>query len=233
MKTGAIILAAGRGKRMQSDVPKQYIELEGRPILYYTLQAFEKSPVDELVIVCGKEEQEFCKREIVEKYHFQKVKAIVAGGKERYHSVYEGLKACSDIAYVMIHDGARPFISQELIRTLLETVQQGINCIPGVPVTDTIKRVSNGMIVETPDRQTLYAAQTPQTFAYDIIFQAYQKLIEDEENGIKPAQSITDDAMVAQLMMNCPVQIVPGSYNNIKVTNPSDLAQAAALLSHK
>ena len=114
-KITAIVLAAGKGSRMQSKVPKQYLPILEKPVLFYSLQAFEQSIVDEIVLVTGKEEQEYCKKEIVEKYGFQKVVHIVEGGAERYHSVYQGLLAVKDADYVLIHDGARPLITIDII----------------------------------------------------------------------------------------------------------------------
>lgn len=116
-KTAAVVLAAGSGKRMGTSVHKQYLLIKGKPVIYYTLRAFELSEVDEIILVTGADEIDYCSREIVEKYNFQKVRAVIAGGKERYDSVYEGLKALSDCDYVLIHDGARPLISSVLINT--------------------------------------------------------------------------------------------------------------------
>ena len=117
-KYTAIVLAAGSGKRMNSKVHKQYLIIQDRPVLYYSLKAFEDSAVDEIVLVVGKGEEKFCRKEIVDKYGISKVKAIVEGGKERYHSVFEGLKQTSDADYVLIHDGARPFLSQDLLDSI-------------------------------------------------------------------------------------------------------------------
>ena len=115
-KVTAIVLAAGAGKRMHSAVCKQYMLLCGKPVLYYSLRAFQDCPfVDEIVLVTGQDEIAYCQEQFVEQYGFSKVHAVVAGGKERYHSVYEGLKACPDAAYVFIHDGARPLVDQETL----------------------------------------------------------------------------------------------------------------------
>ena len=114
-KITAICLAAGQGKRMGSDVQKQYMLLENKPILYYSLENFQNSPVEDVVLVVGAGEEEYCQKEVVEKYGFTKVKAVVAGGKERYHSVFCGLTAVGAADYVLIHDGARPFLTQEII----------------------------------------------------------------------------------------------------------------------
>ena len=125
MKCTAIVLAAGQGKRMKSKVQKQFLELKGKPVLYYSLACFEKSEeIQEILVVTGEESIEFVKKEIIEIYGFQKVKAVVAGGKERYDSVYNGLLACEDCDYVFIHDGARPFVTEEMIRRGKEAVLQ-------------------------------------------------------------------------------------------------------------
>ena len=139
MKTTAIVLAAGSGKRMNSKVHKQYLLLKEKPILYYSLKAFEDSAINDIVLVVGPGEIDYCKKDIVEKYGLQKVRAVVEGGKERYHSVYEGLKAAGETDYVLIHDGARPFVSQAIIERTLSAVCEYKACVVGMPVKDTIK----------------------------------------------------------------------------------------------
>ena len=152
-KTAAVVLAAGSGKRMGTSVHKQYLLIKGKPVIYYTLRAFELSEVDEIILVTGADEIDYCSREIVEKYNFQKVRAVIAGGKERYDSVYEGLKALSDCDYVLIHDGARPLISSVLINANISCVQEKEACITAVPAKDTIKVVDNkGYVADTPER---------------------------------------------------------------------------------
>lgn len=222
-KNTAIVLAAGQGKRMKSSVQKQYLLIKEKPVLYYTLNAFEKSPlISEIVLVTGKDEIEYCRKEIVEKYGFSKVSSIVAGGKERYHSVYEGIRAIAGTDYVYIHDGARPFVTEEILRRADRAVQSHGACVVGMPVKDTIKRVdAENFAVETPDRRTLWQIQTPQVFEYDLIRTAYEKLMESEPEGI------TDDAMVVETMTDRRVKLVEGSYRNIKITTPEDLEIAA------
>lgn len=230
MKTSAVVLAAGRGKRMNSDKPKQYIELAGYPILYYTLRAFEESPVDEIILVCGKDEKEFCQDKIVSKYGFRKIRAITEGGKERYHSVYRGLLKCSTPDYVLIHDGARPFVTEKIMMDTIKGAEEGNGCVTGVPVTDTIKVIDqDGMVVETPERASLYAIHTPQTFPYSLIRSAYEKLIR-EENETGVPRKVTDDAMVLEVMLGKKVKVVTGSEQNIKVTTPKDLILAERIL---
>ena len=225
MKATAIVLAAGSGKRMNSKVHKQYLLLEEKPVLYYSLKAFEDSRVDEIVLVVGAGEIEYCKKEIVEQFDFQKVKTIVEGGKERYHSVYEGLKAAGATDYVLIHDGARPFLTQEIIERTLESVVKYQACVVGMPVKDTVKIAdSEAFAKETPDRSTVWQVQTPQAFSYGLVFDAYTQMLQKEEAGI------TDDAMVVERMTDYKVKLIEGSYRNIKITTPEDLPIAEAYL---
>ena len=135
----AIVLAAGSGRRMQSDTPKQFMELCGHPLVYYSLYAFEKSPVDDIILVTGKDDVSYCRKEIVEACDFRKVRAVIPGGKERYLSVYEGLKAAAGTDYVLIHDGARPMIDETEIRLSMRAVEEEHACVIGVQVKDTIK----------------------------------------------------------------------------------------------
>lgn len=225
-KVSAVVLAAGQGKRMGSRIHKQYLLLEERPILYYCLKAFEDSAVDEIVLVVGKGEIPYCQTEIVEKFGFHKIKAIVEGGKERYHSVYEGLKAITEGETVLIHDGARPFVSLKNIQDAIWGARQYQACVLGMPVKDTIKRVDEeNVAVETPDRRYLWQIQTPQAFSYELIREAYDLLMSDEQMQ----QGITDDAMVAEKMLQRKVKIIEGDYSNIKVTTPEDMTIAVAL----
>ena len=224
-KVTAIVLAAGKGSRMNSDVPKQYLTLLGKPVLFYSLQAFEKSDVDEIILVTGSGEQEYCKKEIVEKYHFNKVAHIVEGGAERYHSVHHGLLATKNVDYVMIHDGARPLISEEVINKAIETVKETGACVVGMPVKDTIQIVNgSGEIESTPDRRCTWIAQTPQCFSFEIALSSYNKAIECGDTAI------TDDAMVVRKYGNARVAMLEGGYENIKVTTPEDIAVAECFL---
>ena len=186
-KVIAIVLAGGRGSRMNSSIPKQFMNINDRPVIYYSLKTFQESDViDEIILVTGKNDIEYCKNEIVDKYNFTKVMDIVAGGAERYNSVYNGLKAVkkinerikkfseNDVAndniekseeYVMIHDGARACITDEIIQNCYTDVKNYKACVAAVPVKDTIKVTDdNGFAINTPDRSTLWQGQTPQTF---------------------------------------------------------------------
>lgn len=226
-KYAAIVLAAGSGKRMNSQVHKQYLIIQDRPVLYYSLKAFEDSAVDEIVLVVGKGEEEFCRKEIVDKYGISKVKAIVEGGKERYHSVFEGLKQTSDADYVLIHDGARPFVNQDIIRRCMQEVQKYQACVVGMPVKDTIKIADEeGYAKQTPDRKNVWMIQTPQTFSYALIYEAYEEMLKTEDTAI------TDDAMVLERIKGKKSKLIEGSYRNIKITTPEDLMIANVYLQH-
>lgn len=226
-KYAAIVLAAGSGKRMNSQVHKQYLIIQDRPVLYYSLKEFEDSAVDEIVLVVGKGEEEFCRREIVDKYGISKVKAIVEGGKERYHSVFEGLKQTSDADCVLIHDGARPFVDQDIIRRCMQEVQKYQACVVGMPVKDTIKIADEeGYAKQTPDRKNVWMIQTPQTFSYALIYEAYEEMLKTEDTAI------TDDAMVLERIKGKKSKLIEGSYRNIKITTPEDLLIANVYLQH-
>lgn len=223
----AIILAAGKGSRMESRIQKQYLELEGRPLICHALSAFEDSPVSRIILVAGAGELEFCRREIVEAYGFRKVTAIVAGGRERYHSVYEGLKAAEGCEDVLIHDGARPCVTAEIINAAMEGAARYGACVVGMPVKDTIKVAdSDGNAACTPNRSTLWMVQTPQAFSYRLVRMAYDRLFRNPP----VQQKITDDAMVVEAMTQRKVHLIIGSYENIKVTTPEDLEIAGVLL---
>ncbi|MFR5602313.1 MAG: 2-C-methyl-D-erythritol 4-phosphate cytidylyltransferase [Lachnospiraceae bacterium] len=226
----AIVLAAGQGRRMESKIQKQYMELKGKPLLYHTLSAFERSCVDQVIVVVGQGEIPFCRETIVDAFGFQKVVQIVEGGRERYHSVYEGLKALRELggcSCVLIHDGARPLVTEKIIENAATGAEAYKACVVGMPVKDTIKTVDPyGFAADTPDRSRLWAVQTPQAFQWELIWNAYGKLMEQESFQ----QGITDDAMVVETMTSEKVKLIPGSYANIKVTTPEDMAIAAVLL---
>ena len=229
-KFAAIVLSAGVGSRMKSDVPKQYMDLLGKPVIYYSLKAFEEAGFSSIVLVCGKDDVEYCQKEIVEKYDLQSVSAIVPGGKERYHSVFEGLKAIEGADYVFIHDGARPMINQVVIGRLKEAVIKEEAAVAGMPVKDTIKIVDEDCYVnDTPERQYVWQVQTPQCFSYSIIYEAYKSVIQDEEEGWT-IPKITDDAMVLEYATDHEVKMVEADYCNIKITTPEDLAIAKVFL---
>lgn len=222
MKHVAVVLAAGKGSRMKSDIPKQYLEIDGKPVLYYSLAVMENSFVDEVILVTGNQQVDYCQKEIVEKYGFSKVTKVVAGGVERYLSVYQGLLACQDADYVYIHDGARPFITQQIMNNAKACVERYQACAAGMPVKDTIKIADvDGFAVETPQRSLVWQVQTPQVFSYQVVRQAYDKLL-----ALKDTPTVTDDTMVVETMTDTPVKMFEASYENIKITTPEDLGVA-------
>ena len=227
----AIVLAAGQGKRMNTNVPKQYLLIKEKPILYYTLKAFEDSFVDEIILVVGEGEEDYCRQNFIEMYNFEKISRIVVGGKERYHSVYNALETIqSKESIVFIHDGARPFVSQDILQRAYDTAVAKGACIVGVPVKDTIKIVgSDGVVQDTPDRNTLWSVQTPQVFSFEKIKTAYENMMTQEKKG-ELKLSITDDAMVMENFGDVAVCVATGSYENIKITTPEDLFFAKQLL---
>jgi 2-C-methyl-D-erythritol 4-phosphate cytidylyltransferase len=228
-KIGAVILAGGQGRRMHSDVQKQYMMLAGRPLITYALQAFEESPVDEIVLVTGAGEESYVRREILEPFQIHRVCAVVPGGKERYHSVYEGLKMLPECDYVLIHDGARPLVDQEVIARAIDGALRYKACVAAMPVKDTVKVADGEQFAEsTPDRSRLWQVQTPQAFSYSLIRSAYDCMMADSELQA----GITDDAMVVESQTACRVKLVEGSYRNLKVTTPEDMILAEALLRH-
>lgn len=230
-KTVAVVLAAGAGKRMHSDVQKQYLLLRDRPVIYYALKTFQDSFIDEIVLVVGQGEIEYCQREIVEKYHFSKVRQIVEGGRERYHSVANGLQAVEEEGYVFIHDGARPFLTEEILRRSYEAVKEHHACVVGMPVKDTIKIVDENRFAKmTPNRETVWQVQTPQVFTTALAREAYERLLIMEEELQAQGIRITDDAMVVETLLSHPVKLVEGSYENIKITTPEDLNIARSFL---
>ena len=229
-KFAAIVLSAGTGSRMQSDVPKQYMELNGYPVIYYSLKAFQDSEVSSIILVTGKDDVEYCSTEIVDKYHLDKVYKVIPGGAERYNSVYEGLKAISEVDYVLIHDGARPMLNQEILRRSMDAVAEYGACVVGMPVKDTIKvSDENAFCKETPPRSSLWMIQTPQTFSYELVKGAYERVLEAIENGEEVPQ-ITDDVMMVEYATDTKVKLVQGDYRNIKITTPEDLSVASTYL---
>ena len=222
MKCTAIVLAAGQGKRMKSKVQKQFLDIQGYPVLYYSIKCFQECEwIDDIILVTGADEVEYCRREIVEKYNFNKLSSVTVGGKERYHSVWNGLKVCSNTDYVFIHDGARPFLTRAILERGLQCVKENEACAAGVPSKDTVKIVDeNNEVQSTPDRRYVWNVQTPQVFRYQLVFDAYARALEGECIGI------TDDAMVVEKYGKHKVTLYEGAYENIKITTPEDLGVA-------
>lgn len=221
----AIIVAGGKGKRMGADMNKQYLLLDGKEVVARTLEVFQSSDeVDEIILVSPESEVEFCRQSIVSKYGLSKVVKIIPGGAERQDSVYNGLVSCNvRTEIVLIHDGARPFVTEEMIRKSVKYAREIGACSVGMPVKDTIKVLDyNNFAVETPDRKNLYAVQTPQTFKYEIILNAHK-------NARTNGSLATDDTMLVEELGHR-VKFIEGSYANIKITTPEDLVFAEAML---
>ncbi len=235
MRQVAIVLAGGQGTRMNSKENKQYMLLENHPVIYYALQVLQESVIDDIVLVVGKDQIPYCQKEVVDKYHFTKVIHIVEGGKERYHSVYQGLKSLEkEYDYIYIHDGARPFITVNEIEKLQQNVVEHKACVLGMPVKDTIKIANEkGFADRTPNRSLVWSVQTPQVFQADLIRKSYTQLIECEEELKQQGIQITDDAMVVEQFSDYSIKLVAGSYDNIKITTPEDLVIAKAFLDGK
>ncbi len=222
---GAIILAAGSGNRMKSDIPKQFMTLEGIPLFLHSVRTFAEC-VDEIVLVTGKESVAYC-RSVLEAENLQVPVHVTEGGKERYHSSMAGLALANDWEYVMIHDAARACVTKSVIENSLYTAKQYGSGVAAVAAKDTIKVADkNGAVRSTPDRSTLRVIQTPQCFRTEWIKDAYQKMFQQ----IEEQAGITDDAMVLETFGNRMVYLSEGDYRNIKVTTPEDLLIAAAFL---
>lgn len=227
-KVAAIIVAGGSGKRMGMDIKKQFIELDGKATLARTIEVFNKCKIiDDIILVVGKEDKEKVKTEIVDRFGYNKVRKIVEGGTERQDSVYNGLVSVGDdVEYVMIHDGARPFIREEILQKALSMTKEKQATVVAVPVKDTIKIVNEALEVEaTPNRSTLWSIQTPQSFKKDLLVKAYAYA---KEKGL----IVTDDSMLVEAYGK-KVYIVEGDYNNIKITTPEDLVLGQGILMSK
>lgn len=233
-KHAAIVLAAGKGERMQSRIPKQYMFVYDKPVLYYSLNAFQNNPnISEIVLVTRQQDIAYVKNKIVEKNNFTKVKKVISGGQERYDSVMQGLLNIEEADYVHIHDGARPMVNDEIINRCIQEVEKTGACVAGMPVKDTIKKVDNAQnVIETPERKTLWQVQTPQSFEKEMIKEAYLNVLEmakDPSNN-KLKQKITDDAMILETYNGKKIKLIEGSYKNIKITTPEDIEIAELFL---
>jgi 2-C-methyl-D-erythritol 4-phosphate cytidylyltransferase len=220
----AIVLAGGAGKRMNSDVSKQYMELAGKPVLHHSIAAFDShDEIGEIVVVIRKGEEELFESDIFSKQQFRKNIKIVRGGDERSDSVRNGLSVLDPKSeMVLVHDGARPFLDKNIIGNNISGCREHGACVTAVPSKDTVKIVnSSHEIVETPDRNTVFLAQTPQTFKLEIIREALEKV---DKEGI----SVTDDSMAVE-SLGVKVQVVEGSYENIKLTTPDDMVVGEAI----
>lgn len=236
----AVVLAAGTGSRMKSNVAKQFMLLKCRPLLYYALRAVEDSRIiDDCVIVTGENDIEYVCHEIVEQYGFRKVAAVIPGGRERYLSVSNALEFIAGDemevpnrnGYIFIHDGARPMLSEQIIRDTYEAVQQCHACVTATPSKDTVKLVDEqGYAVETPERRLVWNVQTPQVFDAELIIRAYAMLREELPELEQQGVVVTDDASVVERFTDYKVKLVHGSYENIKITTPEDIPVAEVFL---
>ncbi|MFA7404859.1 MAG: 2-C-methyl-D-erythritol 4-phosphate cytidylyltransferase [Pelobacteraceae bacterium] len=227
-KSIALIPAAGMGKRMGASINKQYLQLNGMPIVAHTISVFENSPlIDAIYLVIPADEIPYCRQHVIEAFGFRKVAAIVPGGQERQNSVMNALKAMrnyvSDDDVVLIHDGVRPLITEDLLSDSISTARLHDGALVAVPVKDTVKRVHNGIVCDTPPRESLWLAQTPQSFRFGKIYAAHLSAESDNFAG-------TDDASLIE-RTGGKVHIIPGDYRNIKITTPEDLILAETFLS--
>lgn len=219
-----VIVSAGRGSRMKADINKQFLKIGDKEVIAHTIDKFYNNEnIGEIIIVVRENEKEFFQENIIDKYEYKNIK-IAFGGKERQDSVYNGLKALDkNCEIVLIHDGARPFVTDEIIEKSIECAQKYSCAIVGVPVKDTIKIVNeNNDVCNTPSRNTLWSIQTPQVFDYSLIMKAHEKAKVDKYYG-------TDDSMLMEYL-GYNVKVVEGSYNNIKITTPEDLKIAEEIL---
>jgi len=218
-KVCAIIVAAGESRRMDGK-DKIMALIGGKPILAWSIEALQSSPkVDRIIIVNSRKNMEPVRCMVMDE-KWGKVAEVCAGGKRRQDSVAAGLALASDCEWIIIHDGARPLLTEELIKRGLEAARETGAAVAGVPVTDTIKLAGDdGIVVETPPRKNLWAVQTPQVFRFDIIKEAYRQAVGE----------VTDDASLVE-QTGRKVKIFPGSPDNIKITTPRDLSLAESLM---
>ena len=227
MKAVGVIVAGGQGRRMQNAVAKQYLKIKGRPILSYTLTAFDTcTAIEHIYLVIPQTDFDYCRQTILASLQLKTPVSLVAGGAERQASVYNGLAAVNpETEYVAIHDGVRPLIHPEMIATCIEGARQTGACILGVPLTDTLKQVnSEGVIETTLSRHSMWRAQTPQAFSYRLIRDAHETARQQGVSG-------TDDAELLE-MEGHPIKIINGSVFNLKITTPDDLKLAEIIWAH-
>jgi len=242
-KNIAVVLAAGTGSRMHAGIPKQFIMLAGHPLIYYALKTMEVSEViDECILVTGEDDIERMQTEIVGKYGFHKVKAVISGGKERCYSVANAMRWISEHGretkekvqadgcdYLFIHDGARPFVTEEILGKTYCAAKESGACVAAMPSKDTVKLADQqGYAVHTPDRNLVWMIQTPQVFEKDLIINAYASFERDmkEKQNESERVPVTDDASVVERYTDVKVKLVEASYSNIKITTPEDLLYA-------
>lgn len=225
-KIAVLIPAAGQGRRMGSSVKKPYLRLADKPVLSHTIDRFEQNKVvDDIFVIVDESDFNTCISNILEPFQYNKVRELISGGDTRQRSVYNGLCALDDdIEYVIIHDGVRPFINDDIIRKCLEATAEWGAAVSAVPVKDTIKLVNDDLfVVDTPNRELLWRVQTPQVFRKSLIVAAHEKALKDESKA-------PDDATLVE-KFGSPVKMVIGSYKNVKLTTPEDMRVAEVILS--
>ncbi len=223
-----VIAAGGQGRRMGEAINKQYLLLENRPVLAYALDFFDQLDcVDQIVVVAAANEIELCYRDVIDRYGYRKVGAVVEGGRERQDSVWAGLRSLPrDTDYVAVHDGARPILSRRVLIELLKAAEAWGAAIPGVPSRETVKMVDrDGFVKRTLQRSSVYTIQTPQVFKYSELYAAYEQALEEKFTG-------TDDASLFERYIGM-VKVVEGDYANIKITAPNDLILVRSLLEQR
>lgn len=221
----AIVLAGGSGTRMHSEIPKQYMDLQGDPVILHSIRAFA-GKVDQAILVAKEHEWDYLNRFVVPRAGVPVT--LADAGRERYDSVLSGLEKLKrfdalDTDLILIHDGARPLVTGEIIERCIEDAKEHGACVAAMPVKDTIKVASaSGYAVETPDRSTLWQIQTPQAFRIGLIKESYKRMKEDP--SFKAGMlNITDDAMVVENFSSVRVKLTMGSYENMKITTPEDI----------
>ena len=223
MKVGAIIPAAGRGKRIGASVPKQFLEIQGRPLLHHTLTVFASCKlIDYVVLVMPRADVDEMGEDWLNKYEI--VRKVVVGGEQRQDSVYNGFSSLEEgTDIVVVHDGVRPFTTPQMIIATVEAAQQHGAAITAIPVSDTVKQAVDGFVKQTVSRDGLWRVQTPQAFQYRLLQQAFKKAKKDSYYG-------TDEGSLVEYLGER-VKIVPGSELNIKITRKEDLVLGESLLS--
>lgn len=225
MEYQVVIPAAGRGKRMKADRNKLLLPLCSRPVIAHTLEVFQKDPNCQGIILVVQPEEEAIFSALLHEYQLTKVTGFALGGEERQYSVYNGVKKLRQADIVLVHDGARPFITDSIIHQLADTANETGAAIAAVRVKDTIKRDVDGLVAETVERSSLWSVQTPQAFRVSVLLEAFQKAEADGFLG-------TDESSLVE-RINWPIQIVEGSYDNIKLTTPEDLYFAEAIINKR
>ncbi|WP_342433840.1 2-C-methyl-D-erythritol 4-phosphate cytidylyltransferase [Neobacillus sp. FSL H8-0543] len=220
-----IIPAAGQGKRMGAGKNKLLLTLNDIPVLIHSLKVFENDELCDGIILAIHPQDEAEFYTLLKKYKISKVRDLVPGGKERQDSIYNALKTVTAEGIILVHDGARPFIRKKHIHQLIETAEQTGAAIIGVPAKDTMKTVRNNLVVDTVERSSLWAVQTPQAFRIPILYKAYEQAEKEKFIG-------TDDSSLVERIGH-PVAMVEGDYDNIKLTTPEDLYFAEAILNKR